>query len=364
MLEVKQLININEWRWSKFIKMYKTAPFFLSIEWKRIIEKVFHFEPYYYYVVNEKNEIIAVAPFFLVQSFIFGNRLISLPFTDYGGFYFKNEITLEEKNSVLELLFKEIGTIVKKHKLNYVEIRGERYDDFFKEDIKYFSNTPYVTFRIDLTRPFATISNKFSRSIKRAISKNNLKGPKNRIKIIKCEEKKILNKVYDMYARDLRRFGSPPLSKLYLECQWDILKEKNMFEVFLAYYNNQIIGAKTFLIFEKQVYGELSVSDQRFTHMTPKTHLYYETLQWASDQNYNFYDFGRTRRQCGSYEHKRKWGGEEKNIDYSFLIYNKGADTALDASQVKFHWPQQIFKMLPLFCSKRIGPAIRRNLGK
>lgn len=362
-LEIELLNIANTPIWNKFIAEVEGIEFFFTLEWKKIIERVFNLKPFYY-LIREKGEAVAIAPFFLIVSPIFGNRFISLPFTDYGGVYFRKDVAVSNQNNIIMSLLEKIGLLVKQYRIGYIEIRGYQPAKPICGNINFFSESPYVCFSLKLDQPFDDIVSRFSRSVKRVIKKNQERMVNEQVRIFRCQENKDLDKIYNIYLRNMRKFGSPPLSMSYLKAEWDILRKKNMFEIFTAYYKDNIIGSTSLLVFKKKIYGELMMSNTLFDRLSPKTILLYETIKWAQHNGFYSYDLGRTRRCTGVYEYKNKWGGEETNINYSFLVYNQKYDTRLDAVQNKFSIPRKLIKNLPLSLLEAIGPIIRKNIGK
>ena len=362
-MEIELFNAANTSIWNEFVAEAEDIEFFFTLEWKNIIEKAFNLKPFYY-LIRENGEIVAIVPFFLIVSSVFGNRLISLPFTDYGGVYFKRKVDVSSQNSIIKFLLEEISIVVKHFRIGYIEIRGCWYEEYALGRINCFSKSPYVRFSLNLNRSFNGIISKFSKSIRRVIKKNQDRMENEKVKIFRCQEKKDLNKIYSIYLRDMRRFGSPPLPRSYFEAEWDILKKKNMLEIFTAYYKDTIIGSISLLIFKKKIYAELIMSNTMFDWLCPKIILLYETIKWAQHNGFYSYDFGRTRRDTGVYEHKKRWGGEESNINYSFIVYNQKCDTRLDFAQSKFSMSRKLIKNLPLCFLETIGPIIRKNIGK
>src|SRR5262247_2050880 len=70
--------------WDEYVHRHTSGTPFHLTSWKRVIEKVFHFEARYL-LVEEAGHIRAVLPLFLVPNLLFGRSLMSTPFAVYGG---------------------------------------------------------------------------------------------------------------------------------------------------------------------------------------------------------------------------------------------------------------------------------------
>ena len=60
--------------------------------WKRVIENAYGHRGYYL-LAEENSKISGILPLVHIKSFIFGNKLISMPFLNYGGILADNEET-------------------------------------------------------------------------------------------------------------------------------------------------------------------------------------------------------------------------------------------------------------------------------
>ena len=116
MLDKFSLYNEDEMmQWDAFVEAHpKGTPYHMS-GWLRAIEETYSFKPALY-VWRNKGAITNVFPAFLVKSFISGSRLISLPFSDYGGPLFSDESVAQEA----------LHQIIEEHKgkAKLIEIRG------------------------------------------------------------------------------------------------------------------------------------------------------------------------------------------------------------------------------------------------
>jgi len=71
-------------RWNEFVFACQSATFFHRIEWRAIMEGVFHHRTHYL-LAERDGQIVAVLPLAEVKSRLFGHALTSLPFAVYGG---------------------------------------------------------------------------------------------------------------------------------------------------------------------------------------------------------------------------------------------------------------------------------------
>lgn len=360
MVKIERLTKEKEDKWVMFTQRYVYNEYSFTLEWRDILTKSFNYQSFYYLIFSGQ-EIIGILPLFFVNSRILGNRIISIPFTDQGGFYFIPEVDDSIKEQSAELIFKNICKELKVFRLSTIEFRVvDRESNEFLEDKNFFTIVPYVKFILKLDVSWPKIYSNYSKNIIRNINKT-----KENIKINLCSQRKELCPVYDVYILNMKKLGSPPLPYAFFENLWDVLYGENNFKIFTAVYNNKLIGAITLIIFGETVYVDLIMSIPKYDYLFPKIHLYSESIYYFwRERKYRYYDFNRTRLESGVYGHKRKWGGYQKNIIYMFRKDTGDKNYFLDPSQRRLRIVSNMLRICPIDLLKYLGYFLRRSVGK
>ncbi|MBI2549276.1 peptidoglycan bridge formation glycyltransferase FemA/FemB family protein [Candidatus Woesearchaeota archaeon] len=348
--------NVHDWQ--EFVAEQKHATVFHSLEWKEIIEKTFaHIPEYLMAREKETRKVVALFPAFLVKSFIFKNRIISLPFSDYGGICFASQLNQEEKEKIMPQILSLLDSTAKKNNCSAIEIRGQQMNDPLSKGVLQHNNfihtAPYVTFIIPLQEK-KEISLR-SPSVQRIVKKN-----VSRLLLKEVEEKE-MKTFYNLYLQTMRRFCSPPYPKKFFALQKKILGEH--YHILGAYYNERLISALVFVCWKKTVYYLYGVSDPKYNSLSPHYSIHDAMITYAKNKGMETFDLCRTRKNSGVYIYKKKWGGEEKEVDYLFKIYKK-VDLNLDPENRKFYVAQKIISIFPLEALRIIGPPLRKHIGK
>ena len=116
-MEIKGLNVENKELWKRFIEKNSESKIQYSLDWKNAIEKSYKNCKAHYYFGIEDNGVKFIAPFFLIKSNLFGDRLISVPFLENGGF-----LGMIDKKSLKELKEKILEDLRNKNIKN-IEIR-------------------------------------------------------------------------------------------------------------------------------------------------------------------------------------------------------------------------------------------------
>ena len=101
--------------------------------WRNVVEKTYKHKPIYL-MAKEDSEIKGALPLFLMRSWVFGKKLVSVPFALYGGVCANNKIVeealieeakritekcLDDKVAIMGIMNKSIKYIIPKYSIDY-----------------------------------------------------------------------------------------------------------------------------------------------------------------------------------------------------------------------------------------------------
>lgn len=346
MIEIVQLEENHFAQWDNFASENFPHIYALKISWKKFIESTFPYKPHYYFF-KKAEIIIGIFSFFEIKSKLCSNRFVSIPFSDNGGLYFKNEISEEDKQKAWNL--------IENLKLDLpFDFRGvdETSCNFLKEYRNFKIYSPYVQMRIDLTKSIEEIKNNFSSNINR-----NIKTYENFL----IKESDFFNKnIYTLYIKEMKKFGSPPLPYVFFKNLQKQLDDN--FKIFTIYHKSNIVGALSCICTGDTLYADLIMSDEKYKNLHLKHKLYFHALHYAKDNNFIFFNLSRTRKNTGVYEHKRRWGAKPLPV---YCMHSENANHLfIDAKDLKAKILSKFLKYFPLLLLTTIGSFLRKNLAK
>ncbi len=356
------------------------------------------FQCEYHFVVAIDNDLVqAILPFVEVKSSVFGKRIISAPYLEYGGF------AGDEKyiSLILEWLAQKY-----KSSFDYLEIRGgiESFDTVLSSlTVK---KNFYKRFVLDLRVPsplsvdpssssmgskedsapqksnFAKFSKEnigssvfntvtfssgsvpavqfFRSNIQDSKRKAINKAKRNNVKV-KDVPLADLDIFYNLYCQNMKRFGSPPYSKKYFREFYDHLVKSGLAKIYGAYIDGKIVAALLGLCYKERVHIIIAVSDDSEREYRPNDAVHSEFIEWSIENNFHFFDFGRVREESGQFEYKQKWGPLLLDLPSYFLIWN-GKDIP-EVDPKKYNLAVKLWRFLPLRVTKMIGHRLRKELG-
>jgi len=90
--------------------------------------------------------------------------------------------------------------------------------------------------------------------------------------------------------------------------------------------------------------------------------LYSSVLEFACREGFQQFDFGRSSVASGTYRFKEQWGARPVPLHWYYWLSNGSALPDIGPQNPKFKVAIEVWKRLPMFVTKIIGPAIVRNI--
>ena len=343
-MEIKEIKIVDE-NWTNFLQKNEHLIFHI-FPYKQFIEDAFGCH-YRMLSIIDDGAIKAIFPFVEVRSRLFGNKIISSAYIEYGGF-------AGDKQYVNPLL----DFMAQKYKQNneYMEIRGglEKFDlilstRLIKKDL-------YKRFVLPLHDEQA-VWNNIQHSKRKAINKA-LKEAE--VKEVPLAE---LPSLYLLYCQNMRRFGSPPYSKKYFESFYQHLVPKGFGKIYGAYVQGKLVSALLGFCYHDRVHILIAVSDPQYQQYRPNDAVHWTFIRWACQNNYRWFDFGRVREDSGQFEYKQKWGPTLHDLPSYFLLWNIKDIPVMEPSSARYKAMVALWRKMPLGITKALGMKLRKGLG-
>jgi hypothetical protein len=329
------------------------APYSCAQPWLELCRKVYGYDLRLFLVAQDGAPIGGFCCA-VVRSALFGNRLISMPFSDEPGLWLNPGTRLPEGGQAalgaalagaLDALAAETGAA-------YAELRGAA-GAYAAGGLQ--ETSPYLRLVLDTTRPYAALRENFHINLLK-----NLRKADKTVEVRETRDPAAAAGVYGVYLSQMRRFGSPPLPAAHFEA----LLRSGLGRLYIASVNGAEAAFLFALVRDGVFYADVNAGLPAHDAYFPKIRLFDETIRLACREGLRAYDLMRTRPAGGVYEHKKKWGGAELPIKYYFRTYRPGVKPGLDPEDVRFALPRLLLKCAPLCLLRSAGPAVRRHAAK
>ena len=334
--------------WDRFVRSRPDCtPFHLS-GWIRTIRATYSFEPILYASRGDGGDLNGVFPLFRIRNIFFGFRLVSLPFSDYGGPLFERSGDLAEAT---EGVIEEFG-----RKSSYIESRGPVADG-----VPFVGHDYYWSHKIDLSEGGDAVYAGLNRkTIRYSIRKAEKAG----VRIEEDNSSGAIDSFYRLNLLTRKKHGVPSQpKKWFVNILENVLSRGEGF-ILLAFLKSEVIAAGVFLRCGPKVCYKYSVSDPAFlSSRTPGHLLTWKAIEKSCLEGAASFDFGRTSSDnSGLKKYKEMWGAACSPWPYCFYPEVRGL-TSREGGSLFFQAATCLWRKLPDLVTTRVGPFLLKRMG-
>jgi len=310
--EVKQLLNKA---------LFKT--FFHSLEWQDFLEEEFKWLKFEYWLYKKDEALLIFGKI--------GDKLISLPFCEYGGpLLFKEKVDFEEfKKDVLKE-FDNIKIKIHPQILLMCEAKLHTLRELA---------SPISTYWINLKdKSEKELLSSFRKTLRHSIKNSQKSG----LRVEKCENTRDLKAFYNLCVANLKRKKTVPYPFSVIK----FLYNSPVSELLLFKHKEKVIAGDMFLSYGKFVHYFISASDYKYRNLGANYLILWEKIKNLVDKDITF-DLGASPKGSALEIFKRGWRGKEYPI---LQLGIKRSEEGLRLSKLR-----NIYGLLPNFVIKKLS---------
>lgn len=330
--------------WNKLVNSCDDSKVYHLYQWSALLEEVHRHKLVY---LQDDNGVFPLA---YIKSLIFGNRLISLPFADYGGPCARGE-------KIAQRLISECQEVAQELDVDFIEIRSpdRRYFEAFKEQ-GFVKRDEYLTFILPLDRKIEELWKGIGDKNRNMVRKAEKSG----VQVIEAKSKADLENFYRLYLKTMKKLGSPPQPFKFFERMWDLFYPQSLLMP-LAKYEEIYIAGGLFFLHSGIIHHAYSCSLEEYLRLAPNDLIQWHIIEWGNKNGFGCLDFGRSREDAGNVLFKKRWGGDLVRMPYFYKFYKK---ELRQRQEKQYQWASRLWsKYMPAFMANRIGPWIIKQVG-
>jgi len=353
-IRVRALLPGEDSRWDAYVSRHPQGTFFHRTGWSRAVHEMFKHQPHHL-VVEQGRRWLGVLPMFLTKSPFLGKNLVSIPYSVYGGI-------LASDDQAHEALMEHAGKIGTELGVGFVEMRNleQRIGDRPESEL-------YVTFRCDLPDDPAEVMKRIPK--KRRAEVRAAREPKAAATKKTRESFGItvtadgtVEELFKLFADNKRRLGSPTLPLKWFQALRDEFGKAAVIHRAVEPSGRTIAAVMSFT-FKDTVYAYYSGSLAEVNHTGVNNFIYCAIMEWAVENGYRRFDFGRSRADSGPAKFKENMGFVAEPLHYQYLLLGKGAQLPqFHPSNPKLALPRRIWSKLPMRMCNMLGARLSRFL--
>ena len=319
-----------------------SATFFHRAGWQKIVADVFRHDTYFLYAEAE-GRIQGVLPLAHVNSLLFGNSLVGLPFAVYGGV----AAVSPQAADALEL---EAQKIAKRLGVAHLELRNvnPRHADWPTQDL-------YVTFRKEILPEEDANMQAIPRKQRAMVRKGIKHG-------LVSEIDSGVDRFFALYADNVHRHGTPAMPRKYFKAlAAEFGSDCEVLTVTGS--DGRLLSSVLSFYFRDEVLPYYAGDDESARDLAANDFKYWELMRRACARGLKVFDYGRSKQGTGSFAFKKNWGFEPAPLHYAYCLYKRDAIPQNNPSNAKYKRLIETWRRMPIGLANWLGPFIVRNLG-
>lgn len=345
-----QIDPTRDVRWAEFVEKHPKASVFHTVGWLKALRSTYGYKPVAFTTSPPSGELKNGLVFCLIESWLTGRRLVSLPFSDHCE-------PLCDSGADLEFLIRHLQSALTHQGWKYVEVRpitvsfGQAPDGAgFVPATKYFLHT--LDLRPNLDSVFQSLHKD---SVQRRIQRAERAGL-----VEECgTSERLLNDFYRLFVVTRSRQQLPPIPHAWFRNL--IQDQSTALQVRVAYSEENPIAAIVTLRFRDVLYYKYGCSLKSLNKLGAVPWLLWRAIAAAKSTGALQFDMGRTEEtNAGLLAFKNHWVPRPQEMIY-WTFPAASVLGPLDGWKVKT--AKRIFSYLPDRLLTITGRLIYRHIG-
>lgn len=328
-------------RWNAFVSDHAEGTFFHLHQWRTVLRDAFGHRSHYL-LAERGGEICGVLPLALVSSVLFGRALISTPFCVYGGIVCDDEETRAA-------LTEHACALARRLNVDYMELRNRR-----RQHVDWPAKDLYVTFRKSIAADSEPNMLAIPRKQRAMVRKGIQKGLTSRIDADSATH-------YALYSESLRNLGTPVFSRKYLDTLKRVFGEAC--EILTVLHGAVPVASVLSFYFRDEVLPYYGGGGADARPVAGNDFMYWEVMERARQRGVRVFDYGRSKRDTGSFDFKTHWGFEPEPLFYEYYLVRARSMPNLSPTNPRYGRAIRLWQSMPLWLTQLIGPRVAGYLG-
>ena len=306
--------------------------------WTAMVERVFGHKGHYL-VAREQGRICGVLPLTQVRSRWFGNRLISQPFSDYGGPVVTSE-------AARDALYRRAVEIAQESGCESLELRNT-------------VALPYElharTDKISMCLPLAANPEQVWKELRHK-TRNRVRKAQGAGLTVVSGGPELLNEFYRTWTIRMHELGTPCYPRKLFTGLLETFPD--LATIFLARLDSVTTAGLFAYAFKGWVQSCWGAALREYDEIGPNY-----VLNWAAIEHYchagmKWFDFGRSTVGSGQHTFKERWGASPIDLCWQYWTPYGEQPALARPDDPKYRRKVQLWKRMPLWASRVIGPLI------
>jgi serine/alanine adding enzyme len=339
---MKAEFSLNQSRWDAYVNSRPDASMYHRWDWGQVVEQTYGHKAYYL-AATEGETLLGALPLVFMKSRIFGDFLVSAPFSSYGG-------VLSNTSEARSLLLEKAVELAQELRARHVELRqGDPGEVGWKE------TSARVRMEVQLPASAEELWKRLSTGMRNKVRN----AHKNKLEI-EWHAGEAVDDFYGVFAKNMRDLGTPVYPKIWFE---NLCRQfTDHVRIIILRDGKEPVAAGFVTLFRDVAELPWSASLQESRKKYSAVLMYWALLEWAFQNGYRRVDLGRCTPGSGTYEFKRHWLCKEITLRWYYWLSPGATLPELRPENPRYRWATQVWRKLPVAVANWLGPRIVRAI--
>jgi FemAB-related protein (PEP-CTERM system-associated) len=307
------------------------------------IENTYGHSARYLIALDDKDSVVGVLPLVQLKSRLFGNFLVAMPYFNYGG-------VLADNREIALNLIAQADQWRQEINARHLELR-------FCQDnnLGLPQKTDKVGFWLPLPDNIDDLWNSFQPKVRAQIRR----GQREMTELV-IAGPELLDEFYRVFSVNMRDLGTPVYGKDFFSNLLQALKGQAWLVV--ARREGRAVGCAFLTGYHGRMEIPWASTLRRYNHTSINMSMYWKILEFAVQQGFSVFDFGRCSQDAGTYRFKQQWGAQPLKLYWDYVLPEGGKLPALNPDNPKFRLLIAVWQRLPVRLTNLLGPHIVKGL--
>ncbi len=328
--------------WNDFIRSRDHVHCTDQAEWRLFFEELYGIRNYTY-AYQEKSRIRGIVSLYHIRSPFMGTMLVTSPFFGYGGFYFDND---DARNALLH----KIESVARTLRVDYIEIR-------LRDTLPapYQINTDFVEYDLNLHERLDDV---WGKQLSSNVRRNIRKSLRHDLSFSITPD---YHSCYEVLTRTLRHHGTPFHGRHFFTLLQKYFGNKVSFSE--VRHNGTVVAGGIIIRFRDGIITPYIGSLKEYRHQGSNYCQYWGIIGHCMEEKIRRFEFGRSPKGSTHVQFKKKWGTEECQVMYNYLVLNPAREYRSVSRPARiFLLATGLWRRLPLFFTNALGPRLFRYI--
>lgn len=306
--------------------------------WTRMVEEAFGYKGHYL-VARENGRICGVLPLIYVRSRLFGDRLLSQPFSDYGG-------PVTTSPAATEALYNRAVEIATACRCDSMEFRNTIplcHDLYLRQD------------KTSMVLPLAPNAQDVWKDLRHK-TRNRVQKAERSGLTVKSGGPELIEDFYRLWTVRMRELGTPCYPCKLFRVIMRTFPDQS--RIFVALHEGLPIAVLFTYTFKGWVQCSWGAALRGYDSLGPNYLLNWVAIEYYCGQGMRWYDFGRSTKGSGPHIFKERWGALPIELCWQYWTPPGGRLSLATPTDDRYRGKVEAWKKMPLWATRLIGPVI------